>query len=74
MSNTPSRPFTRETATIRRGGSEQSHLGRMATLYAWILVTLVIFALATMLAGLEDSRTAGQVPGSGQRTSTSSTP
>lgn len=35
---------------------ERTHFTRMGGIYAWVFVTVAIFALAAMLAGMEDAQ------------------
>ncbi|MET4639986.1 hypothetical protein [Mycetocola sp. 2940] len=43
---------------------ERTHFTRMGGIYAWVLVTVAIFFLAAMLAGMEDAQasSAGDTP------------
>ena len=56
MSSAATETVTHDNGTIRPARAEQSHVARMAALYAWIGVTLAIFVLAGMLAGMEDAQ------------------
>ena len=63
---TTSDTFTHEHVTIHTAPAEttrsepiqRTHFTRMGGIYAWALVTLAIFFLAAMLAGMEDNRVA----------------